>query len=371
MLHLVLRHFEGGAGGRDHVLLDHDRTHVVGAELECELTDLLALRHPAGLQVLHIIQEEPRHRERRQVLMGERFGHVLHFGVVVLEGPRDKRREATGFILQVSNALQVLDSSLQSLAHAVHHGGRSPEIVPVRLAHDVEPLVRRGLAVGENVFANAIDENLGTAARNRLQTGVFQACDHVIETHPLELGDKLDLRRRERMQVDLRVLAFQVPEQILVVGERQVRMHTALHENAGAVERQGLFDLLADLLERQKVSFLVARFAIERAKSAPVDADVGVVDVAIDVVARGVRIVEAVAHFFGSQTEVDQITVQEQLVGVTRRDTATADSIVDYGCNGPAGGSVAHEIATLWNLSTCGKDGAALPTTPSALGGQA
>src|SRR5204862_7730058 len=33
-----------GPGGAHHILLDHDAAHVVGAELEGDLADLLALR---------------------------------------------------------------------------------------------------------------------------------------------------------------------------------------------------------------------------------------------------------------------------------------------------------------------------------------
>ena len=60
-------------------------------------------------------------------------------------------------------------------------------------------------------------------------------------------------------QVDRRVVLAQEAQQVVVVGERQVRIHPALQQDAGAVERQRLLDLAPDLLERQEVPLRVAR----------------------------------------------------------------------------------------------------------------
>jgi hypothetical protein len=99
----------------------------------------------------------------------------------------------------------VLDARRERLAHAVHHRRRGAQAVPVRLAHDVEPLVGRALGVGQHLLADVVGEELGAAAGDRLQAGGLQARDHVVEAHPLLLGDELDLRRREGVEVDRRV----------------------------------------------------------------------------------------------------------------------------------------------------------------------
>src|SRR5947209_6952070 len=76
VLHLVLAHAVVRAGRGDHVLLDHDRAHVVRPEGESHLADLLALGHPARLEVDDVVQEQPRDRQRPQVLLGVGLGHV-------------------------------------------------------------------------------------------------------------------------------------------------------------------------------------------------------------------------------------------------------------------------------------------------------
>ena len=66
-------HAVAGAGRADDVLFDHHAAHVVGAEGETELPDLAALRHPRRLQVVEVVEHEPRERQRAQVLDARRL----------------------------------------------------------------------------------------------------------------------------------------------------------------------------------------------------------------------------------------------------------------------------------------------------------
>ena len=119
-------------------------------------------------------------------------------------------------------------------------------------------------------------------------------------------------------------------------------MDAALHQDAGAVERQGLLDLAADLLERQQVALGVARLAVEGAEPALVDADVGVVDVAVDVVGRDRGIVEAVPHLVRGEAEVEEVAVEEQGMGVAGRDAAAGEGVVENLLDGASGRFEVH-----------------------------
>ena len=77
-------------------------------------------------------------------------------------------------------------------------------------------------------------------------------------------------------------LRLDVAQQVEIPLERDVRVVPALHQDLDAAERLGLVDLRADLLVRQRPAFAVLRPAIERAEAAVGDADVRVVDVAVD-----------------------------------------------------------------------------------------
>ena len=67
---LLLRQEKGGSGGRYHVLLHHDRSHVVGAEEHRQLPDFHTLRHPTRLNVRNVVQVEPGQRCHPEVLVG-------------------------------------------------------------------------------------------------------------------------------------------------------------------------------------------------------------------------------------------------------------------------------------------------------------
>jgi hypothetical protein len=92
----------------------------------------------------------------------------------------------------------------------------------------------------------------------------------------------LYLGRRERVQVD-RVAGLDRTEEVLVVVDAEVRVVAALHEQPGAADSERLLDLLEDDRLRQHVALTpVAGRAVEGAEVAVGDADVRVVQVAVD-----------------------------------------------------------------------------------------
>src|SRR5438093_446991 len=71
---LDLVHAVARAGGADDVLFDHHAAHVVGAEREAELPHFPALRDPRRLQVVEVVEHNPRRRQRTQVVDAGRLG---------------------------------------------------------------------------------------------------------------------------------------------------------------------------------------------------------------------------------------------------------------------------------------------------------
>src|SRR5438445_835756 len=67
-------HAVARAGGADDILLDHHAAHVVRAVREAQLADLAALGHPGGLQVVEIVEDDPRERERAEIVEAGRLG---------------------------------------------------------------------------------------------------------------------------------------------------------------------------------------------------------------------------------------------------------------------------------------------------------
>ena len=89
-------------------------------------------------------------------------------------------------------------------------------------------------------------------------------------------------------------------------------MHAALHERLIAAQGDGLLDLLVELLARQDVGVGVAALAVEGAEVADGGADVGVVDVAVDVVGAIRLRMQPAADGVGGAAEGRQVAAVEQ-----------------------------------------------------------
>ena len=117
---------------------------------------------------------------------------------------------------------------------------------------------------------------------SRVQPRVPEARQRLRDVELRAARDVLDLGRRERVQVDP-VALLDRAEQILVVLDPEIGVVAALHQHAGAAERERLLDLLEDHRLRQQVALgAVARAAVEGAEVAVGDADVRVVEVPVD-----------------------------------------------------------------------------------------
>src|SRR6266496_4208715 len=102
------------------------------------------------------------------------------------------------------------------------------------MTHDGEPLVRLRLLRGDLV-ANAVDEDLAAAARNRIEASLPQPRDRLPERELAAARNVLNLGRRKRVEVDL-VARLDRAEEILVVVDAEVGVVPALHQEAGAAE---------------------------------------------------------------------------------------------------------------------------------------
>ena len=150
------------AGGADDVFFDHQAPHIVGTIQERQLTDLAALRDPARLNVGNVVEIQPRHGLRLQILERPGCRDVGHLGVVGLERPANEGREASRFVLQFPQPLQMLHPLGERFDVAVHHGGRALAAESVPLAMYVEPIVGEHLAASHR-RADAIHEDLASA----------------------------------------------------------------------------------------------------------------------------------------------------------------------------------------------------------------
>ena len=108
-------------------------------------------------------------------------------------------------------------------------------------------------------------------------------------------------------------------------------MVPALHEEAGAADRERLLDLLEDDRLRQQVALaLVSRPAVERAEVAVGDADVRVVEVPVDDERDPGRVVEAAPDLVRDAADRDEIAGAKERDGVLVRDPLAVERLLEH-----------------------------------------
>ena len=197
--------------------------------------------------------------------------------------PGDERREAARLVLKVAQPEQVLEPLLHRLDRAVHHRRRRAQPGAMRVPHDVEPLVGGRLVVAVE-DAGGRDRRESPRRRreccrdrprsSRSITSGTGSCDSR-EMWMTSGGDSACSRKSGYR-------CFTCRNRSSYHAQRHVRVVAALQQQLAAAERDRLFDLPEDLVEPERVALRRSDGPIERAELAARDADVRVVDVAVD-----------------------------------------------------------------------------------------
>ena len=92
----------------------------------------------------------------------------------------------------------------------------------MRGAVDLEVAIAAALVV-RDLPAHALGEDLGAAARQRIEAGVHQLAQHLLVGLAVEIGEERDLDGGEALQVNVRPDPLEAAQQLRVVVERQIR----------------------------------------------------------------------------------------------------------------------------------------------------
>src|SRR5205823_10829036 len=142
-------------------------------------------------------------------------------------------------------------------------------------------------------------------------------------------GDVLDLGGREGVEVD-RVARLDRAEEILVEVDPEVGMVSALHQQAGAADRERLLDLLEDDRLREEVALArVAGTAVERAELAVGVTDVRVIEVPVDDERDPRRIGLAVAKLVRDAADRHQVTRAQRHERLVVRDAFAVECLLE------------------------------------------
>ncbi len=271
------------------------------------MADFNSGREPARLDVVDVVEIQAADGQRFQVV--DRSG-FLHFfskcGIFGGEHPGNEGRESASILLNAAQTFEMVDAMAQLFAAAEHHGGSGAE--SERMGHAVHffPIVA-GALQARDFRADFIVENFRAAAGNGLQAGVHQPLNRFADAEFADFRDAQNFWRGKAMQMHLWVAGFQGAQQIFVVADLQVGMQPALEQNPSAAEIQHFVNFLVDVLEGKDVAVLGAERAVERAEGAIFGAEIGVVDVAVDLVSDDAGVVFLQARLMRGHAEADEV----------------------------------------------------------------
>src|SRR4029079_16988035 len=112
---------------------------------------------------------------------------------------------------------------------------------------------------------------------NRIESGLHELTNHIPRVEAKRLREEIDLRRTEAVDVNRRIL-LDVPQQIEIPLEGDVRVVPALHQDLYCAQLLCFIDLLANLLVGERPALVVLGTPVERTEATVSDTDVRVVD---------------------------------------------------------------------------------------------
>src|ERR1019366_2907037 len=176
----------------------------------------------------------------------------------------------------------MIDAIFIVLDVAVEHGGVGLQADFMRRAGQLEPVVTIDLVIANDV-PDAVGKNLGAATGHGVEPRFFKFDQHLARRHLANLREKGNLDHGERFEVHLRKSLFQARDQINVVLEWQVGVQAAddvkLRDRFGVTGSSGV----PDFVQRHGVGARGILLAAEGAQAAGGHANIGVVNVAVDV----------------------------------------------------------------------------------------
>ena len=135
------------------------------------------------------------------------------------------------------------------------------------------------------------------------------------------------------VDIDVGESGFDIPEKLFVPLEFEVGVQATLHEDLVAAEIDCFLDLLEQFLSIQDVAFVAFRGSVKRAEVADGGADVGVVDIPIDVVGSVVLGVKTVGDSLCCLAEGTQVGALEEDQSFLAGNTLSCDRFIENRAN--------------------------------------
>src|ERR1700726_727411 len=269
----------------------HDRAvQVVHPITEGDLCKRQSHAHPISGEMIDVIEINAADGKIVKLLKCRGRLDVCEHGGLRFEGEWDKSGETAGLILQLAQLAQVIDALSESFDMSVEHGASAAAPHGVPGGMDIEPF-RGSLLTATNFISHRGIENFRAAAGHGSEAGVAQKLKCVADGHAKNsLCQMAHLDGRERLDVQIWIKRAQAAQEIEVPILFQCRMQTTNHVHFSNPEAACFSDSADDVVNGSLEGMGIAFFGGEGAELAGENANIGVIDVAIQDIGRVVAI---------------------------------------------------------------------------------
>ncbi len=295
---------------------------------------------------------------------------MIELGVFGVKSERDQTLKAAGLILQVPQGEEVVDAFGGIFDVAVQHGAVRRDPCLVDDAGDVQPTGTIGLVIAD-FSAHPFGKDLRPAPGTGVEAGVAEARDGFLEAQTGGLGDEVELDHRQCFEVDPGKALLEGAEELLIVIHQKLGMEAADDVELG----DRLIDIpgsdLDSLLHRVGPAVLtILPRHVEGAQFARGNADVGWVEVAIDVEVGAVTM-QAFTHQIRHAADPKEIVRRGQQEPVLAIEAISGQHLFCYRCNGGIPepeliDGVSHRLIMLATASRFNPDQCCSPSTSAA-----
>ena len=195
---------------------------------------------------------------------------------------RNEGVEASRFILEFPETEHVVDPVGPRLHMAEKHRGVALPAASVPAAVDIEPLFGADFSLAD-VVADLFVEDLRSAAGHRVDSALDHQVDHLVVTQPVALGEEVHLGGSERFDVQCGMGLFDLSEGSEVPIEARLGVVRRDDVDLSGSLGDGFVGDGQDLFVAQRILVGVFPAGAVGAEFADVFADVGGIDVAVDV----------------------------------------------------------------------------------------
>jgi len=207
---------------------------------------------------------------------------------------------------------QMQETIVPGFLHAEHHRTGRRNAQAMRRAVNGKPFVGAGLEP-RDPLTDAIDQDLRTRARQRTHAGCDEPRQRFLDRQVGNLANVQNFVGRKGVKINGRVVLLQPAEEILVVGDAQLRIESALEQDLNSAGGHGLVHFGGEFSFAERIAAWPAGGAVEGAETAVDVADVRVVDVPFDDVRHPPTGMQLAASHIGRQPQSGQRGVGRQV----------------------------------------------------------